>query len=288
MVGADGFGAGAFAEEAGALAIELALKLGLPESEFGLKLGVERGEFGGLGFDELQAPGVGSGGVGDGGIQFLLLFGSQAGDGRAGFVLVLNDEFGLEGVIPVGAEVGDLLLKLDDVEADFFLGFEIGEADLLDVTGALVLDFGCDGVAEEEEDQGVGDGQAHENGDHETKGKLGQLAIPGEEGAVSGEEGAVDGKDDESPDGGDGVDDEGVVDEGREGVGAGDEGEGAGDQHGRSESGILSLLPVRALLESFGAGSGEPEEQAFEGVGHEREEITVQEGELFQGGPAGG
>ena len=268
MVGADGLGAGAFAEEAGALAVEFAFEFRLPESEFGLKLRVKRGEFRGLGVDELQAPAIRCGGIGDGGIQFLLLFCGETGDGGFRTVAILIDEFGLERLIPIGAEVGDGLFELLDLDPDFFLWFEVGEADLVDVGGAFVFDFHADGVTEEEEDEGVGDGEAHEDGDHEAEGELGELAGPGEVGAVAGEEGAVDGEDDESPDGGDGVDGEGIIDEGGEGVGAGDEGESAGDEHGSPEGHVFALLPVRTLFESLGAGTGEPEEGAFQGVHH--------------------
>jgi hypothetical protein len=268
LVGADGLGAGAFAEESGALAVEFTFEFRLPEAEFGLKLCVEGSEFGGLAVDELQAPAIWGGGIGDGGIQFLLLFHSETGDGGFRSLSILIDELGLERLIPIGAEVGDGFLELVDLDPDSILRFEIGKADFVDVGGAFFFNLDADGVTEEEEDERVGNGEAHENGDQEAEGELGELAVPGKEGTVSGEESSVDREDDEGPDGGDRVDRQGIIDEGGEGVGAGDESEGAGDEHGGTKGHVFALLPVRALFKSFGASSRKPEEGAFHGVHH--------------------
>ena len=153
------------------------------------------------------------------------------------------------------------LLDRGDAVAELVLSRFEAAADLLDLGGAVGLDDRGDRVAEEQQDQRVGDGDAHQDGDDEAERELAELAEEREVGPVGGEQGAVDGEDDEGPDAGDRVDDPRVVGERGERIGAGDEGEGAGDQHGGAEGDVFPLLPVRAALEGFGAGAGEPEEQ---------------------------
>jgi hypothetical protein len=81
LVGADRAGARALADEAGALAVEFALELGLPEAQLGLEFGVLRGEFGD--WVSMTARRSRNGAVPsfDGGLEFGLLLGGEAGDG---------------------------------------------------------------------------------------------------------------------------------------------------------------------------------------------------------------
>ncbi len=59
LVGADRAGARTFADESGALAVQLALEFALPEAEFGLELGVGRRKLVGLGLDDFEPVAVG-------------------------------------------------------------------------------------------------------------------------------------------------------------------------------------------------------------------------------------
>ena len=99
------------------MSVELPFKLRLPESEFGLELCVEWGEVRGLGIDQLEAVGEGSGRFGDGSLEFRLLFGCQAGDGGGGILAVLDDELRLERFGLFRAQVGDLVFEHDDLGA---------------------------------------------------------------------------------------------------------------------------------------------------------------------------
>ncbi len=270
LVIANGAGARAFTGEAGALAVEFAFEFGLPEGEFGLEGGVLGVEFVELFLDDIESGLEGGGGFGGGGFEFLLLCCGEAGDGGIGGVVFLEDEFGLKGFVPALALGCDGVFEGGDLVADFiFFGVEAG-ADDFDFGGSVGFDDGGDGIAEEEEDEGVSDGDAHEDGDDEAEGELAHFPEEGLVGAVSGEEGAVDGEDDERPDSGDGVDDTGAISDGGEGVGTGDEGEGAGDKDGGTEGDVFALFPDGAAFEGFGSGGGEPEEDAFHGAVHNR------------------
>lgn len=207
LIGSNGAGAWTFASESGALAIEFSFEFRLPESQFGLDFIELGGEFIELGIDDGQAIAEGFGGFSDGVFEFLLLFRGGAGDGGGSVFAVLEDELGLEGFVPFFALGGDIGFELGDSASDLFFVLKEVLADRCDLGGALVFNDRVDGVAEEKEDEGVGDGEAHEDGDDEAERELREFSPPGEEWAVAGEEGAVDGEDDECPDPGDRVDD---------------------------------------------------------------------------------
>jgi hypothetical protein len=269
LVGADRAGARTFAAEAGALAVEFAFEFGLPETEFGLEFGVLRGKFVRLLVDDGEAVAEGRGAFVDGGLEFGLLRGGETGDGGFRVGIFLEDEFGLEGLIPAFALFGELIFDVDHLGADFvFFNLESG-AGGFDFRRAIRFDNRGDGVPEEQQDQRMSDGDAHQHGHHDAQGKLGEFAEHREVWPVAGDQRAVDRQDDEGPHGGDGINDPRIVGEGGQRVGAGDERKDAGHQHGGPEGHIFPLFPSRALFEGFGAGAGEPEEDALEG-GHER------------------
>ncbi len=158
LVGADGFGARAFASHAGALAVEFAFEFGLPEGEFGLEFGVGWGEFGDLGFDGGETGAEGGGGFVDGFFEIGLLFRGEAsgwGVGGSGFG---GEEFGFEAIVPFLLLGGDF--GFDGIggggEADVSKLMFFGDGGEVGV--AFAFDDGGDGVAEEEEDERVGDG----------------------------------------------------------------------------------------------------------------------------------
>ena len=266
LVVADRAGARPLAGEAGALAVEFTLEFCLPETEFGLQSRVLGSEFRDLRVNGRQAVLKRLGGIGDGGLEFVLLRGGETGNGGTGVLVILNDEFGLEGFVPPLALFGESLLQADDHRADFFLLRFEAVADDLDFRSAVFFYHRMDRVAEQQKDERVGDGDAHQHGDDEAEGELGEFAENREIGAVSGKQGTVDGKDNKGPDGGDGIDDARIVGDCGKCVGAGDEGERAGNEHGGTEGNVFPLLPCRALLQSFGACSGEPEKGAFDHV----------------------
>ena len=223
-------------------------------------------ELGELGVDKGEARGEGGGCFVGGGFEFGLLGGGEPGDRRAGVLVFLEDEFRLERFVPALALDGEGFFEGGDAVADFlFFGIEAGAGDL-DFRGAVFFDDGRDGITEKEQDERVGDGDAHQDGDHKAEGKLSHFPEDREIWAIAGEQGAVDGQDDERPDGGDGEDDGGFVGDGGKRVGAGDEGKGAGDEDRGAKGHVFALFPGWAAFESFGSSTGEPEKRAFDGV----------------------
>ena len=140
LVGADRAGARAFAAQAGALAVELALELGLPETELGLELGILRRELGGLFFDHRQALAERRSALVDGGLQLGLLLCGEAGNGGLGVLVFLKDESRLEGLVPLGPLLGERGFQHRDLAADLLLLHRESRASDLDFRRAVFFD----------------------------------------------------------------------------------------------------------------------------------------------------
>ena len=172
LVGTDRAGARTFASHPRTLAVEFTLELGLPETELGLKRGVGRGKLGGLCFNHTEALAKRLGARIDGGLEFGLLLGGEAGNGGLGILIFLKDEAGLEGLVPLDPLLGERGFEDTDLLADFFLLSGESGADDLDFRRAVLLDHRGNGVAEKQQHQRVGDGDSHENRDDQAQGKL--------------------------------------------------------------------------------------------------------------------
>ena len=182
-----------FSDQAGALAVEFALKLGLPIREFGLEFGILGREFIELLLNNNQTIIEGCSRLRDRGIEFRLLCCSQAGDGFINSSGILNDKAGLKTFGPLFPLNCDGIIETGDLGSHSRLGFAELGPHYFDFGSAVLLNHRADRVAEKKQNQRVGNCQAHENGHTQSEGKLGELAGPGKERAIAGQERPVDG-----------------------------------------------------------------------------------------------
>ncbi len=144
-------------------------------------------QFVGLRLEDLKPGSERQGRLLGGGFEFLLLPGGKSGNGGTGVLVLLEDEFRLKRLVPAQPLLRQGLLKRADTLADFFLFPVEATPDHLDLGGAVGLDHGGNGVPEKQQDERVGDGDAHQYGDYESKGELRHFPENGKVGAITGE-----------------------------------------------------------------------------------------------------